>query len=133
DEGNYYIFRIIQADPSHAPAKIAEVESKVHDDFKTAAAYASAKETASKFVELLRTMDGLQQAVNASGGARPLFTTDLYTEGDTSLKFKPEQGAPKWPTESLAKFTRDTFALLDERLRSGKPHPAKPVELPKAS
>ncbi len=131
--GNFYVFRIIQADPAHAPASLAEVESKLVEDFKTAEAFAKAKESAAKFMELLKTMDGLQQAVNASGGSRPLFTTEPYGEGDSSLKFKPEKDAPKWSSESISKFTRETYALLDDKLRSGRPHPAMMVELPRSA
>ncbi|MGE5609160.1 MAG: hypothetical protein ACM359_07890, partial [Bacillota bacterium] len=43
-EGNYYVFRVTAADPTHAPATLAEVEKKVRDDWTTAQAYDKAKQ-----------------------------------------------------------------------------------------
>lgn len=124
--GNLYLFRIIEADSAHAPAKLTEVESKVKEDYIANEAFQKAKEAAAAFLETAKAKGGLQQALNAAGGDTKLIDTDLFTMGQRTLdKFKlPSEAA-------TSKFTTDAFNLLYERIRTGNEHPLGTVESPK--
>jgi hypothetical protein len=125
-DGNLYVFRIIEADPAHAPAKLAEVESKVKEDYIANEAFQKAKEVASKFLETAKSKGGLQQALNAAGGDAKLIETDVFTVGQRTLeKFKLPSDV------ATGKFTTDAFNLLYERIRTGKEHPLGTIESPK--
>jgi len=125
--GNAYIFRIIEADRSHPPRTLDEVETKVHNDWRMNEALKKAKDAAKLLVDSAKTRGGLQQALNAGNSGLKLITTGSFSQGESTIENY------KLPNESAtARLSKETFSLLSEKLRTNEEHPAGVFELPQA-
>jgi hypothetical protein len=120
---NRYIFRITEVDPAHAPASLAEVETKAREDWIRLQAYEKAKAAAEKFLAEAKSK-GLQGAANAAGNL------PLVNSGSFSVSAQPEN--PKITDEKArAAFIEGGFSLLHERLRTNQQHPVGLIDLPR--
>src|SRR5205814_5523217 len=125
--GNAYIFRIIEADRSHPPHSLDEVETKVRNDWRMNEALKKAKDAAKLLVDSGKTRGGIQQALNAANSGSKLITTGSFSEGESAIENY------KLPSESATtRLTRDSFSLLADKLRTNEEHPAGVFELPQA-
>jgi len=127
NSGNVYIFRIIEADRSHPPARLDEIETRVRNDWRTNEALKRARDAAKLLVESAKTRGGLQQAINAGSAQLKLITTTPFSEGEQSI-----EGYKLGNEAATSRFTRDAFELLAERLRTGNEHPVGVFEAPQA-
>jgi hypothetical protein len=127
NSGNVYIFRIIQADYSHPPQTLDEIETKVRNDWRTNEALKKARDAAKQLVDSAKTRGGLQQALNAGNSQTKLITTGFFQEGEPAIENY------KLPSESAtSRLTKDAFQLLGEKLRTNNEHPAAVFEIPQA-
>ncbi|HEV8608288.1 MAG TPA: hypothetical protein VGQ99_23340 [Tepidisphaeraceae bacterium] len=125
--GNVYIFRIIQADYSHPPQSLDEIETKVRNDWRTNEALKKAKDAARLLVDSAKIRGGLQQALNAANSQTKLITTSYFQEGEPAI-----EGYKLGNEAATTRFTRDAFQLLSERLRGNIEHPTAVLEAPQA-
>ena len=125
--GNVYIFRIIEADYSHPPQTLDEIETKVRNDWRTNEALKKARDAAKLLVESAKTRGGLQQALNAANSQAKVITTGFFSEGEAAIeKYKLSNEA------ATTRLTKDAFSLLSEKLRNNVDHPAGVFEVPQA-
>lgn len=125
-EGNYYIFRIVEAEAAHTPSTIGPLAQQVKDDYVTAEAYRLAKDAAAEFLKKAQPA-GLEIAAKSSGDLK-VVKTGLFTRQQA-----PALETYKVPQRAAAKFVEGSFALLQERLKTDQEHPMGLVDLPRAA
>ena len=119
---------MIEADYSHPPQTLDEIETRVRNDWRTNEALRKARDAAKLLVEQAKTRGGLQQALNASNSQAKPIVTGFFQEGEPAIENF------KLPSEAAtARLTRDAFSLLGEKLRGNNDHPAGVFEVPQAS
>lgn len=121
--GNYYIFRLTDAQPAHPAESLAVVESRVREDWKSMQAYELAQQAARKFLEEAKAQ-GLQQAA----GDRKVITTGLF-RNDPNAETLPSYALSPPATRKLIE---GGFDLLADRVRTGDEHPLGVIDLPRA-
>jgi hypothetical protein len=124
-DGNFYLFRLTDAQPAHAPSGLAEVRDQVEADYRAARAYERAVEEARQFAEAAKK-DGLAQAAAAAG--RQVIATGSIGRGMFGL---PPTTIPNYPTtpESRQALIGQAYQLLSEATPQA-PHPVAVVSLP---
>ncbi|MGH7213820.1 MAG: hypothetical protein ACREIT_03545 [Tepidisphaeraceae bacterium] len=121
-EGNAYVFRLTDAQPSHKPGSLAEVATTVDADVKLAQAYALAKADARKLFEAARASNSLGAAATSHGHA--VVRTGAIGSGRTY-----EIPGYPLPPEAIDSFIRQAFDLL-RGAKSADDHPIGLIELP---
>jgi len=127
-----HLFRVIAADPAHAPADVAYVLPQVRQDMVTRDAYDKALARAKGLAKRAEQV-GLQAAGNEMGKSQ-LATTGLFRRRNV-LQFQGQTFpmditgfAVEEPSRS--KFTSEAFDLLTEHA-GGRARPVKVIELPR--
>lgn len=124
-EGNYYLFRIVHAERARAADSMGPIEDRVREAFIASEAYARAKKAAGEFLARAQA-DGLEKAAAAAGLA--VVTTELFPN-------HPERKLEKYklPDAAYPRLIEGAFALVKQRLKTGREHPVDIVELPRAA
>ncbi len=122
--GNIYVIRITDADPSHAPATLAEVQDRVRDDRVAAEAYQLARSPADKLLGETK-VNGLKSA--AAQSALPVITTGVFTNRPNA-----QIGNYLLPEDAKAQFMEGAFKLLSTPLAHPGGQPVRVVEMPSA-
>jgi hypothetical protein len=121
---NNFIFRLIAAQPAHAPPSMAPIAQQIEADWKLAESYDMAKQSATKLLASAKSV-GLSQAASTAG-------LDIRTTGF----FQPSRGGPipGYPLEdatALRQLNSGTADLL-KQATPADPKPDKLIELPSA-
>jgi len=125
-QGNYYLFRLVEAVPAHSPQSMAEVADRVRRDYITAEAYNLAKQAAAQFLKAAEAQ-GLAQASKAAGDMA-MMTTELFGRDLAGMGAEYQV-----PAEGRQAFAAGAFALLQERLRTQREHPLGLIEMPRVA
>jgi hypothetical protein len=120
--GNIYIIRMTDADPSHAPATLAEVQDRVRDDWVSAEAYRLARSPADKLLGESK-VNGLKSA--AAQSALPVITTGVFTNRPNA-----QIGNYTLPDDGKAQFIEGAFKLLSTPPAHPGGQPVRVVEMP---
>lgn len=125
-DGNYYIVRITAAQPAHAPSSLAEVESKVREDWKTAQALEKAREAARALAAKAKT-DGIDAAAKAANN-KPVISTGMFpSDGNFPIENYD------LPEKARGAFVKGAFDLVQQRIKTGQEHPIDVISVPNAA
>jgi hypothetical protein len=119
-EGNTYLFRITQHDPSHSP-ELSEVQTKVEADYRLAKSYAAAVDAAKSLLD-----SSGKQGLSSAALAQNLpvtFTTPFQPGGGEPIPLYP-LNADSVPAADAKAAELRSQATVDN------PHPVAMVELP---
>ena len=105
--GDYHFFRLLQAQPSHAPASLDEVREQVVADAKTITAYETLKQRAPEYRRRV-VEDGLDAAADEAGVAA-IATGAFQKVGDDAGNPPPVSGVG-----SSRAFVDAAFALVGD-------------------
>lgn len=118
---NVYVARVTEAEASHKPASIAEVEATVKADVITAAAFAMAKADAGKLLDAAR-----KEGLKAAAGATPVTTVGPISQrGGQVVQTLALTGS------SATEFIVEAFKLLTTATSRPNGEPVRLVELPR--
>lgn len=124
DQEDFYEFRILAAEKSHAPASISEVADQVRKDLKTQAAYALADSAADKYLAAARAAHSVTAPARSAGQTIIVAGPINYGQND------PIAGYANLSPMALRQFSMNAFDLLAAATASN-PHPIGkiPVQL----
>jgi hypothetical protein len=131
---NFYVVRVIQADPAHAAPTENSVAARLKKDYLNVQAYQKAKEAARKFIEAAKK-EGLEPAVAHAEGRQVIETSLFSTDPNSLTQFArvppPRIIKGKLPDADLPKLLEGGADLLQERVKTGQEHPMGVIEFPK--
>jgi hypothetical protein len=120
--GNIYIMRVTDADPTHVPPSVAEVQDQVRADWVTSQAYQLAKSPADKLLGEAK-VNGLKSAAQQSGLSA--ITTGVFMNRPNA-----QIGNYTVPDDGKNQFIEGAFKLLSTPPAHPGAQPIRVVEMP---
>jgi len=110
-EGNQYIFRVLETEPSHPAESLAEVRERVVEDVKLLKAYGLIKRNAEQYVQSAREK-GLEDFAGTISEETQVQTIEAFSRRDVNPQVSPEPVVPDLPVVGRSEqFVDGVFAL----------------------
>ena len=119
DEGNAYIFRILDAQPSQPPASLDEVRDQVARDVRLLKAYGRLQQTADDYLAIARDK-GMPALAESLGDDAAVQSINDFSRRDFNPQISTDPIVPVLPVVGRsAAFVDGVFDLLGPVIRAG--------------